>query len=148
MKKQLLVSLAILSIAALAVAHEEHAHPQTQHQEGQAQGDTTTAIHEATTQDSARTSEILTVNGEVLDMACYLSEGVQGPDHADCAMTCIESGLPVGIKDKDGKVYLLIGEHKPINKTLAPYGGKTITVRGKPVSRDGINLLENVEIIQ
>jgi type 1 fimbria pilin len=88
----------------------------------------------------------VTVKGEVLDMACYLDHGAHGEKHAQCAATCIESGLPVGIKGEDGKTYLLIGEHKPLNSTLAQYAGKTITVKGKFVSRDGINMIENAEI--
>lgn len=88
----------------------------------------------------------VTVKGEVLDMACYLDHGAHGEKHAQCAATCIESGLPVGIKGEDGKTYLLIGKHKPLNKTLAEYAGKTITVKGKLASRDGINMIENAEI--
>jgi hypothetical protein len=90
--------------------------------------------------------EAVTVTGEVLDMACYLDHGAHGEKHAQCAATCISSGLPVGIKTADGKVYLLIGEHKPLNSELAQYAAKTITVKGKLVSRDGISMIENAEI--
>lgn len=90
--------------------------------------------------------ETVTVKGEVLDMACYLDHGAHGEKHAQCAATCISSGLPVGIKGEDGKTYLLIGEHKPLNSELAQYAAKTITVKGKLVSRDGINMIENTEI--
>jgi hypothetical protein len=90
----------------------------------------------------------ITVTGEVLDMACYLDHGAHGDSHADCAKMCISSGLPVGIKSADGTVYLLIGDHKPANDKLAEFAAKTITVKGKFVSRDGINLLENIEIVK
>jgi hypothetical protein len=90
----------------------------------------------------------ITVTGEVLDMACYLDHGAHGDRHADCAKMCISSGLPVGIKSADGTVYLLIGDHKPANDKLAEFAAKTITVKGKFVSRDGINLLENIEIVK
>jgi type 1 fimbria pilin len=92
--------------------------------------------------------EAVTVKGEVLDMACYLDHGAQGEKHAKCAAKCIESGLPVGIKTEDGKVYLLIGEHKPMNKELAEHAAKTITVKGKLVSRDGISMIANAEIVK
>ena len=88
----------------------------------------------------------VTVKGEVIDMACYVDHGAMGDKHADCAKKCITSGLPVGIKGEDGKTYLLIGEHKPMNSELAQYAAKTITVKGKLVSRDGINMIENAEI--
>ena len=96
--------------------------------------------------DENKGSTDVTVKGEVLDMACYLDHGAHGEKHAQCAATCIESGLPVGIKGEDGKTYLLIGEHKPLNKTLAEFAGKTITVKGKLASRDGINMISNAEI--
>jgi len=102
------------------------------------------AVEEHPPQASAE----VTVKGEVLDMACYLDHGAHGEKHAQCAATCIESGLPVGIKGEDGKTYLLIGEHKPLNKELAQYAAKTITVKGKLVSRDGINMIANAEIVK
>jgi hypothetical protein len=98
--------------------------------------------------DAPKSGDQITVTGEVLDMACYLDHGAHGEKHAACAKTCISSGLPAGIKATDGTVYLLIGEHKPANDKLAEYAAKTITVKGKFVSRDGINLLENIEIVQ
>ena len=90
----------------------------------------------------------VTVKGEVLDMACYLDHGAHGEKHAQCAATCISSGLPVGLKGTDGKTYLLIGDHKPLNSTLADQAGKTITVKGKLASRDGINMIENAEVVK
>jgi len=94
------------------------------------------------------TNQTVTVKGEVIDMVCYTDSGASGKDHADCAKTCISSGLPVGLKGQDGKIYLLIGEHKPMNKELAKYAAETITVKGKEVSRDGVNMIENAEIIK
>lgn len=96
----------------------------------------------------AKASDTVTVTGEVLDMACYLDHGATGAQHADCAKTCIESGLPVGLKGQDGKTYLLIGEHKPMNKELAALAAKTVTVKGKLVSRDGINMIANAELVK
>lgn len=98
--------------------------------------------------DMAKSGSTITVTGEVLDMACYLDHGAHGDGHAACAEKCITSGLPVGLKTADGTVYLLIGEHKPANAELAQYAAKTVTVKGKFVNRDGINLLENIEIVK
>jgi len=81
-------------------------------------------------------------------MVCYIDDGGSGAEHADCAKECIGMGLPVGIKATDGKTYLLVGEHKPLNAILAPLAAKTITVKGKAVSRDGFNMIENAEIVK
>jgi type 1 fimbria pilin len=88
----------------------------------------------------------VTVTGEVLDMSCYIDHGAMGEKHAACAKKCIASGLPVGIKANDGKTYLLIGDHKPANSELADDAAKTITVKGKAVSRDGTSMIENAVV--
>ena len=88
----------------------------------------------------------VTVTGEVVDMSCYIDHGATGEKHAACAKKCIASGLPVGIKASDGKTYLVIGDHKPLNSELADDAAKTITVKGKLVSRDGINMIENAVV--
>jgi S-adenosylhomocysteine hydrolase len=88
----------------------------------------------------------VTATGEVIDMSCYLDHGATGEKHADCAKKCIASGLPVGIKANDGKTYLLIGDHKPLNSELANEAANTITVKGKLASRDGINMIENAVV--
>ena len=103
--------------------------------------------HHAMAATAAAPTDV-TVTGEVLDMACYIDHGAHGEKHAGCAKTCIESGLPVGIKTTDGKVYLLIGEHKLLNKELAEHAAKTITIKGKLVSRDGISMIANAEIVK
>ena len=93
--------------------------------------------------------EEITVTGEILDMVCYLDSGLRGKDHKDCAASCIKGGTPVGIKsEEDGKVYLVIGYHKPMNDELAKYAAEIITLRGKHVERDGIHMLENAEIVE
>lgn len=86
------------------------------------------------------------VSGEVLDLVCYIDHKATGEKHAGCARTCIENGLPVGLKADDGKTYLLVGEHMPINKELAHFAGKKITVEGKVTSRDGFNMIENAVV--
>ena len=87
-----------------------------------------------------------TVTGEVIDMSYYIDHGATGEKHAACAKKCFASGLPVGIKASDGKTYVRIGDHKPLNSELADDAAKTITVKGKLVSRDGINMIENAVV--
>ncbi len=87
-----------------------------------------------------------TIKGEVVDLMCYLDHGARGAKHATCAQTCIKSGGPVGLLTADNKLYLVVGEHKPINDELASLAAQTITVQGKVVSRDGMNMIENAVI--
>jgi|ERR1051326_2651472 hypothetical protein len=90
----------------------------------------------------------ITVKGEVIDIACYVEHNGSGEKHIACAKMCMENGLPVGIKANDGKTYLLVGDHKSLNKELVEFAGKTITMKGHAVSRDGINLIADAEIVK
>jgi hypothetical protein len=88
------------------------------------------------------------VTGEVVDMMCYVDHNAVGEKHGQsCGAKCIKSGGPVGIVS-DGKAYLVVGEHKPMNDQLAEYCGKTVTLKGKLAERGGIAMLENAEVIK
>src|SRR5436853_6517475 len=95
--------------------------------------------------DAAASKE---VTGEVVDMMCYVDHNAIGEKHGQsCGAKCIKSGGPVGIVS-EGKAYLVVGEHKPINDQLAEYCGKTITVKGKLAERGGVAMIENVEVVR
>ena len=87
------------------------------------------------------------VTGEVVDLMCYVDHAATGDKHAACGTKCIKGGGPVGIVS-NGKAYLVVGEHKPINSELADSCGKTITLKGKVAERDGMTMLENAEIVK
>jgi hypothetical protein len=87
------------------------------------------------------------VTGEVVDLMCYVDHNATGQKHQECAEKCIKNGGPVGIVS-DGKAYLVIGQHKPMNDELAPLAAKTVTLKGKVVSNGGISMLENAEIVK
>jgi hypothetical protein len=88
-----------------------------------------------------------TVTGEVVDLMCYLDHAAMGDKHATCAGKCIKGGGPAGIVS-DGKAYLVVGEHKSMNDELAPFAGKTITVKGKLAERGGMAMIENAQIVK
>ena len=88
-----------------------------------------------------------TLTGEIVDLMCYADHSASGDKHAKCAATCIKGGGPVGILS-DGKTYLVVGDHKPMNDQLAEFAGKTVTLKGKLASNGGIPMLENAEIVK
>jgi hypothetical protein len=95
--------------------------------------------------DAATSKE---VTGEVVDMMCYVDHNAVGEKHGQsCGAKCVKNGGPVGIVS-DGKAYLVVGEHKPMNDQLAEYCGKTITLKGKMADRGGIAMIENAEIVK
>jgi hypothetical protein len=88
----------------------------------------------------------IVVKGEVLDLTCYVAYNWSGSKHALCAMDCIKSGLPVGIKAEDGKVYLLTGKEAHVNDELADYAAKIVTIKGKETAREGFAQIQVEEI--
>ena len=95
--------------------------------------------------DAAASKE---VTGEVVDMMCYVDHNARGEKHGEsCGFKCIKGGGPVGIVE-NGKAYLVVGEHKPMNDQLADYCGKTVTLKGKLAERGGLAMLENAEIVK
>ena len=114
--------IAALAFSPVAIAEEQHQHGK----------------------DAAASKE---VTGEVVDMMCYVDHNAMGDKHSACGTKCIKGGGPVGIVE-NGKAYLVVGEHKPINEQLADSCGKTITIKGKLAERGGIAMLENAEIVK
>ena len=103
--------------------------------------------HEHGKQDLTAVAE-KTVTGEVVDMMCYVDHNAVGEKHGQsCGAKCIKSGGPVGVVE-NGKAYLVVGEHKPMNDQLAEYCGKTVTLKGKMAERGGIAMIENAEIVK
>ena len=94
---------------------------------------------------SAAQEETQTVKGEIVDLMCYLDHGAKGEKHKGCAEKCIKSGGPVGLLSGD-EIYLVIGDHKPMNEELAPRAGQKVTLKGKVVEKHGMKMIENAEI--
>ena len=90
-------------------------------------------------------AETKSIKGEVVDLMCYLDHGAKGEKHKGCAEKCIKSGGPVGLLSEE-HLYLVIGDHKPINDELASHAGETITLKGKVVEKHGMRMIENAEL--
>ncbi|MFL6584065.1 MAG: hypothetical protein ACJ8KU_06070 [Chthoniobacterales bacterium] len=120
-----ITSMIVFSLAPIALAHDPHEHGK----------------------DALDAAATKTVTGEVVDMMCYVDHNATGEKHAGCAAKCIKGNGPVGIVE-NGKAYLVVGEHKPMNDELAEFAGKTITLRGKIAERGGVAMIENAEIVK
>ena len=89
-----------------------------------------------------KSTKAMTIQGEVIDMACYMTKGEHGASHADCAEMCINDGLPVGILDKSGHVYLcMTANQKPANSLLGKYAAKQVKVTGTVYQKGGMDML-------
>jgi len=84
-----------------------------------------------------------TITGELLDMSCYMMHEGKGPKHAKCAGACVTGGAPLGLLTKDGKVYLVVGNHedqKPYAEAKAQAGGNA-KLTGTVFTRGGLTAI-------
>ncbi|MGO8676473.1 MAG: hypothetical protein ACLQVX_11460 [Limisphaerales bacterium] len=88
-----------------------------------------------------------TIKGEIVDLMCYIDHGAKGEKHKGCAEKCIKGGGPVGLLSGD-RLYLVVGDHQPVNEELAPKAAQTVTLKGKVVERHGIRMIENAQIVE
>ena len=89
----------------------------------------------------------VTVTGEVIDSWCYLTEIMYplGSAHHQCAVWCAAGGIPVGILDDDGRVYIVLkiedDSNSVANPTVLEIQSHRVTVEGDAFERDGITYL-------
>lgn len=84
--------------------------------------------------------EEISVSGEVLDLSCFMASGAKGEGHKGCAEKCINNGMPIGLLGDDGKVYLLVEDHKNADpyQSLKEHAAAQVSVSGKYFVRNGM----------
>ena len=120
---KLAIALFASALAVPAFSHEGHKHDESK--------------------ETAKAVKVQTVQGELLDMACYMNNEEKGAKHAKCAEMCVKGGSPLGLLTKDGKVFLLVNDHaneKAFAEAKLLAGGNA-KVTGKIVSRGGVQAI-------
>jgi hypothetical protein len=89
---------------------------------------------------AAAAQDDVTVQGEIVDMACYMAKGSKGAGHKTCAQMCAKRGVPIGILTDAGELYLLLDDHNNPDaydeaKKLA---GERAQIAGKKYSKQGV----------
>ena len=95
------------------------------------------------------TGKTFTVEGEIIDLSCYLQLGKHGDKHASCGKKCIMNGQPIGLVTKSGVVYMLMDEeHDPrrdgvttFRKSAGDNFAKVMTVTGTETTVNGIKAI-------
>lgn len=96
---------------------------------------------------SAATPQRVQITGEIIDTWCYVTEIMfaEGTAHHQCAVWCAVGGIPVGIKDRDGNVYMVLkledDTTNVANPTIVTIQSHEVTVDGDLYERDGVKYL-------
>ncbi len=88
----------------------------------------------------ARAEDDVTVQGEVVDMACYMSKGSKGAAHKPCAQLCAKKGVPVGLLTDAGELYLLLDDHNDPDpyEAAKKLAGERAEIVGKKYVKQGV----------
>lgn len=97
------------------------------------------------------------IKGEIIDTWCYLSgvmggqDAVIGTAHHTCALWCAAGGIPVGVLDEDGQIYMVLkikGEDTlEQSDSIMEIQSDVITAKGLHYVRDGVNYLIVEDVI-
>ena len=85
----------------------------------------------------------VTVEGEAVDLWCYMEGCDRGPAKKECATTCAKAGNPIGILDAKGTIYVASGleDHQPARDLLLQKMSEQVTVTGTLVTKGGMKML-------
>ena len=91
--------------------------------------------------------ERVSVEGELVDTFCAVSEIMfaYGTAHHQCALWCLAGGVPVSIKDKAGKFYMVLRIDDEDSNVAPPkifrLQSHSVRVDGELIARNGVNYL-------
>ncbi len=89
-------------------------------------------------------AETATVTGEIIDTYCFALMGAKGESHRQCAIECVQKGIPAGLlEDGTNKVYVLLPnkDKAPLPKAVIDKMAKKVTITGKTYVSGGSQFL-------
>lgn len=96
-----------------------------------------------------RPGRLADLQGEIVEVGCYLRDGHRGEAHKGCALACLQNGGQLGLlEDDSGVLYPLAGAHPASDPSAAAREliAARVTVRGRVHERAGSRVLVIEEI--
>lgn len=89
-----------------------------------------------------------TVEGEIVDITCYLRHQARGEEHIQCAVMCANMGMPLGVlEDETEQIYLIVPSgHSDPKEGVLEHIGKHVKVKGTMLALGGLTTLEIEEV--
>lgn len=81
-----------------------------------------------------------TVTVSVVDVSCYLANGLHGADHKMCSEVCAKNGVPLVFLTDNGQLILPVSLAMPsssFNEQLIEHAEEKVAVTGKVVNKAG-----------
>lgn len=108
-------------------------------------------VNVTTSTDNTREGQVV---GQVVDVSCYLAQGLEGESHRQCTEICANNlNVPLNIMDDDGHLWQLVDDDMPgkdQNPTVVQYAEQRVRASGTLIEK-GSNraiIVRNVELIE
>ncbi len=93
--------------------------------------------------------EPTTINGTVIDTACYAA-GKHGPEEEGCTKMCLNMGVPASFLTESGEVLVLLppadaGEMDAF-KSLKGHAAQEVAITGMVMDRDGLKAMTVMKV--
>lgn len=92
--------------------------------------------------------------GQVVDVSCYVAQGLSGDSHRQCAEICANDlGIPLNVLDDDGHLWQLVDDDMPghdQNPTVVQYAEQRVRASGTLIEK-GSNraiIVKDVELVE
>ena len=87
-------------------------------------------------------AEKVLLKGELIDTACYF-HGMSGLKHKQCALECIEKGLPMTLLSEEKTLYLLLPDHsnEEAYEAAKKLAGEIVEVKGEVGKKGGLRTI-------
>ena len=92
----------------------------------------------------AAVADTASMQGEIIDIACYFRHDSKGPEHTKCAVYCANLGMPMAfLEEGTGNLFVVLpsGHADPKEKVL-PHLGQKVDVEGVLISSGGLTGIE------
>lgn len=100
------------------------------------------------TTETEEAIDVKSVEGEIIDITCYVRHDSKGAEHLKCAVYCANLGMPLGLlEDGTDKIYLILPSgHGDPKEAVQSFIAKRVKVEGIVYSTGGMAGIEVVEI--
>ena len=117
-------------------------YPAAQAEEGHHTGGAKQAV------ETEEAMDVKSVQGEIIDITCYVRHDSKGSEHLKCAVYCANLGMPLGLlEDGTDKIYLILPSgHADPKEAVMPFVAKRVKVEGIVYLTGGMAGIEVLEI--
>ena len=92
----------------------------------------------------AAVADTASMQGEIIDIACYFRHDSKGPEHTKCAVYCANLGMPMAfLEEGTGNLFVVLPSgHADPKGTVLPHLGQKVDVKGVLMSSGGLTGIE------